>query len=117
MFVSPIRSNRTSSNPAPRSDWIRTIDVRKSGGNAMTEWHIAQMNVGTTLFPTDDPRIAGFMEKLDEVNAVADSSPGFVWRLQTESGNATDIKPTDNPNFIVNMSVWSSVEALFEFVY
>ena len=83
----------------------------------MAEWHIAQMNVGTTRYPLDDPRIAGFVDKLDEVNALAEASPGFVWRLQSESGNATDIKPTDDPNFIVNMSVWESVEALFGFVY
>jgi hypothetical protein len=84
----------------------------------MTEWQIAQMNVGTTLYPIDDPRIAEFVDGLDAVNALADASPGFVWRLQTESGNATAIKPRDaDPLFIVNMSVWETVEALFEFVY
>jgi hypothetical protein len=83
----------------------------------MNSWHIAQMNVGTTLFPLEDPRIAEFMARLDEVNALADASPGFIWRLQSASGNATDIKVSDDPNFIVNMSVWVSVEALFDFVY
>ncbi|HYB09191.1 MAG TPA: DUF3291 domain-containing protein [Alphaproteobacteria bacterium] len=81
------------------------------------EWHIAQMNVGTTLYPLDDPRIAEFMSLLDEINKSADRSPGFVWRLQSDQGNATDIKVTDNPQFIVNMSVWQSVEVLFDFVY
>ena len=52
-------------------------------------WHLAQMNVATALYPTDDPRMSGFMNRLDEVNALADASPGFVWRLQSESGNAT----------------------------
>jgi len=80
-------------------------------------WHIAQMNVGTTLYPTNDPRIAEFMNALDEINAMADAAPGFVWRLQSEGGNATDIILTDNPLFIVNMSVWQSVESLFDFVY
>jgi hypothetical protein len=83
----------------------------------MNSWHIAQMNVGTTLYPLEDPRIAEFMARLDEVNALADTSPGFVWRLQSASGNATDIKVSDDPHFIVNMSVWVSVEALFDFVY
>jgi hypothetical protein len=88
----------------------------------MTQWHIAQMNVGTTVEATDHPQLADFMNQLDEINALADSSPGLVWRLQSESGNATDIKPTgtnapDNPNFIVNMSVWENVESLFDFVY
>jgi hypothetical protein len=75
------------------------------------------MNVGTALYPLDHPGMAAFMGALDEVNALAESSPGFVWRLKTEGGNATDIKVTDDPQFIVNMSVWQSVEALFEFVY
>jgi len=83
----------------------------------MNRWHIAQMNVGTLLYPLDDPRIAEFVSRLDEVNALADASSGFVWRLQAASGNATDIKTTDDPNFIVNMSVWASAEALFDFVY
>ena len=83
----------------------------------MTDWHIAQMNVGVTVEATDHPQLVDFMNQLDEINALADGAPGFVWRLQSASGNATDIKPSDNPNFIVNMSVWSSVEALFDFVY
>lgn len=83
----------------------------------MTAWHIAQMNVATALFPLDDPRIAEFMGLLDEVNALAEQSPGFVWRLKSDTGNATDIKAADDPKFIVNMSVWRSVEALFDFVY
>src|SRR3989442_657127 len=83
----------------------------------MTQWHLAQMNVGTALFPMDDPRFKGFMDRLDDVNVLAESSPGFVWRLKSDSGNATDIKLTDNPLFIVNMSVWESVESLFDFTY
>ncbi|MEM9209251.1 MAG: DUF3291 domain-containing protein [Pseudomonadota bacterium] len=84
----------------------------------MTErWHVAQINVGTTLFETDDERLEGFMSRLDAVNALADESPGFVWRLQSDSGNATDIDVGGDPLFIVNMSVWDSIDALFEFVY
>lgn len=83
----------------------------------MPGWHIAQMNVGTVRYPTDDPRIAEFMRQLDAINALAEASPGFVWRLQSEQGNATDIILTANPLFLVNMSVWKSVEDLFDFVY
>lgn len=83
----------------------------------MSEWQIAQMNVGTVLYLPDDPRMAGFMGRLDEINALAEASPGFVWRLQSASGNATDILTTDNPHFLVNMSVWRDVEALFDFAY
>ena len=80
-------------------------------------WHIAQINVATALYPLDDPRIAEFMGLLDEINALAEASPGFVWRLKSDQGNATDIQVTDDPKFIVNMSVWQSVEALFDFAY
>jgi len=80
-------------------------------------WHLAQINVGRFVAPPGDPRIAPFMDALDRVNALADASPGFVWRLQDESGNATAIQPTDDPLFAVNMSVWRSADALFDFVY
>jgi len=83
----------------------------------MNPWHIAQMNVGTVLYPLEDPRIADFMASLDEINALADASCGFVWRLQSASGNATDIKTSNDTQFIVNMSVWASAEALLDFVY
>jgi hypothetical protein len=81
-------------------------------------FHLAQINVGRLVAPIDDPRIAGFVSKLDPVNALADSSPGFVWRLQSAAGNATDILYDENdPTMMVNMSVWESVETLRDFVY
>ena len=83
----------------------------------ITKWHIAQINVGTTLYDADDPRMSGFMNRLDKINGLADQSPGFVWRLQSESDNATDIDVGRGANFIINMSVWESAEALFDFVY
>ena len=68
--------------------------------------------------PVDDPMIADFVAGLDPINALADSAPGFVWRLQTEDGNATAIRPvTDDGLIAINLSVWESVEALAEFVY
>ncbi|TLY63308.1 MAG: DUF3291 domain-containing protein, partial [Gammaproteobacteria bacterium] len=63
----------------------------------MNEWHIAQLNVGRILAPTDSPQLAEFMARLDEINALADGSPGFVWRLKSDSGNATDIKVSEDP--------------------
>ena len=83
----------------------------------MTGWHLAQINVGRLVAPQGDPRVAPFFEALDAVNAIADASPGFVWRLQDESGNATAIRPTPDPLFAVNMSVWEDADALFAFVY
>jgi hypothetical protein len=79
--------------------------------------HVAQMNVGTARYDLGDPGMADFMNNLDRINALAETSPGFVWRLTGEGNNATDIKPTDNPRFIVNMSVWRSIEALLDYVY
>ncbi len=67
--------------------------------------------------PLEDPLLADFMAQLDEINALADQSPGFVWRLQDETGSATDIQVEEDPLLIVNMSVWESREALFDFVY
>ena len=78
---------------------------------------LAQINTGRLIAPVDDPKIAEFVAQLDPVNALADTAPGFVWRLQSSSGNATDIVYNDHPFVIVNMSVWESVEALRDFVY
>jgi len=82
--------------------------------------HLAQVNIARMHFPLDDPRMADFVALLDPVNAIADDSPGFVWRLQSSYGNATDI-PYDpavsDPFLLVNMSVWQSLESLREFTY
>ena len=83
----------------------------------MSDWQLAQVNVATARYPEGDTRIQQFYDQLDEINALAEQSPGFVWRLQSESGNATDIQVTDDPMFIINLSVWASVESLFEFAY
>jgi hypothetical protein len=80
-------------------------------------YHLAQINIGRLVAPLDDPKIAEFVAQLDPVNALADSAPGFVWRLQSDSGNATDIPYSDDPFVIVNMSVWESMEALRDFAY
>lgn len=81
------------------------------------EWHLAQINVGRLVAPHDDSRVTGFFAALDRINALADACPSFVWRLQGEGGNATDIAVTPDPRFIVNMSLWEDADALFDFVY
>ncbi len=81
------------------------------------EWHLAQINVGRLTAPPDDPRVQPFFDALDRINALADQSPGFVWRLQDEGGNATAIQVAPDPLFILNMSVWTDADALFAFVY
>jgi hypothetical protein len=79
--------------------------------------HLAQINIARLLAPIDDPRISDFVARLETINALAERSEGFVWRLQSEQGNATDIPYCDDPFVIVNMSVWESVEALKAFTY
>ena len=82
-----------------------------------SHWHLAQLNIGRVRAPMTDPLMAGFVAELEPVNALADSSPGFVWRLQTEAGDATAIRPYDDDTILINMSVWETVEALKAFVY
>jgi hypothetical protein len=81
------------------------------------KYHLAQINIARLIAPLDDPKIAGFVSQLEPINAVADRAPGFVWRLKSESGNATDIAYNDDPFVIVNMSVWESIESLREYAY
>ena len=84
----------------------------------MPHFHLAQLNIGRLRAPMDDPIMAGFKKQLDPINALADASPGFVWRLQTDEGNATSIRPyADDDRMAVNLSVWESLDALQQFVY
>ena len=83
----------------------------------MTGHHLAQFNIARAVAPLDDPVLADFMAQLDEINALAEDSSGFVWRLESDSGNATDIRAYDDPRMLINMSVWDSLKALFDYVY
>jgi hypothetical protein len=80
-------------------------------------WHLAQLNVGRMVAATSEPEVAEFMAALDPINALADAAPGFVWRLQTDAGNATDIHEFDDPLLLLNLSVWESIETLRAFTY
>ncbi len=80
-------------------------------------YYVAQLNIGRIRAALDDPIMTGFVSRLDEINALADRSPGFVWRLQTTQGNATYLRPYADDRILVNMSVWESVAALRAFVY
>ena len=83
----------------------------------MTDFHLAQVNIARLIAPLDSPRLAEFVANLEPVNAVADVSPGFVWRLQTEAGDATSLRIFDDEWLIVNLSVWESLDALRDFVF
>ena len=80
-------------------------------------YHLAQINIARVLAPLDDPLMAGFVEQLNPINALADASPGFVWRLQDEAGDATSIRVFEDDRILLNMSVWETIEALQDYVY
>ncbi len=83
----------------------------------MPEFHIAQINIARMLAPITDPVMQDFVAQLLPINALADESPGFVWRLQSESGDATSIKVYEDDMIIINLTVWESIDALREFAY
>ena len=83
----------------------------------MSRYHLAQLNVGIIKEPLESPVMADFVNNLDRINTLAEASPGFVWRLQTEEGNATALRPTEDENFLVNMSVWEDADSLSQFVF
>ena len=82
----------------------------------LAQYDLAHLNVARLKAPLDSPQLAYFVGNLDRINAIADGSPGFVWRLQDESGNATALHPMGE-DIIVNMSVWRDPESLQAFVY
>ena len=81
--------------------------------------HLAELNIGRMAAPPEDPRMADFMNNLERVNAVADRSPGFVWRLkgESEATGATDLSMPGDPSMAVNLSVWETAEAFETFVW
>lgn len=83
----------------------------------MPEFHLAQINIGRMLGPTDSPVMAEFMNALDRINALAEASLGFVWRLKDETGNATSIRVYADERMAVNLSVWESVATLKAYAY
>jgi uncharacterized protein DUF3291 len=84
---------------------------------AAPEVNVAQVNIALARAPIGAPLMAEFAALLDPINQLADQAPGFVWRLQTEEGNATGVRAFDDDRVIVNMSVWESIDQLAEFVY
>jgi hypothetical protein len=84
----------------------------------MSAYELAQFNIGILRGPIDGPVMAEFVANLERINALAERTPGFVWRLQTAEGNATAIRPyPENENMAVNLSVWQDIEPLSSYVY
>lgn len=80
-------------------------------------YNLAQVNIGRVRAPIDDPMLASFVARLEDINALADATPGFVWRLQTDAGDATAFRPYEDDRILVNLSVWEGPEQLRQFVY
>lgn len=84
----------------------------------MRDWQLAQVNIAKLLKPEGDPSVQEFFDNLDRINALAEQSDGFIWRLKEEDGgNATGIAVSPDPDLIINLSVWRDAETLFEFAY
>lgn len=83
----------------------------------MSAYELAQLNIAVQRAPMDSPVMADFAANLDRINALAEATAGFVWRLQTEDGDATSIRPYDDENLLVNLSVWRDMAALDQYVY
>jgi hypothetical protein len=96
-----------------------TIDCRPGHAGRMTDFHLAQVNIGRVVAPLDSPELADFVAQLPEINALADLAPGFVWRMVDDGGaDSTSLRPDNNDDMLlINCSVWESVQALRDFTY
>lgn len=119
LLISQLTSER-SPTEAPRFRLVgplASIGAHLRAIIGAMDYHLAQFNIGRIHAPVDHPSMQGFTGRLDEINAIADRSPGFVWRLQTEEGNATGLHPYGDPMMIVNLSVWEDVDSFEAFTY
>jgi heme-degrading monooxygenase HmoA len=82
-----------------------------------TKYHLAQVNIGRMRAPLESDVMRDFVARLDEINQLAETAPGFVWRFQTDEGNATAMRPYEDDRILFNLSVWESIEALKDYVY
>ncbi len=90
----------------PASKWVKS----------MPEYHLAHLNIAAMKYPMESTGMADFTANLERINRLADNAPGFVWRLQSEEGNATEIR-LFGENTLVNLSVWHDLETLRSYVY
>jgi hypothetical protein len=85
-------------------------------GHAMPEYQLAQLNIALLSAPLESPELADFVANLDRLNALAEHSPGFVWRLQSDNGDATAFRPFGE-DYLVNLTLWVDIESLHDYVY
>jgi Domain of unknown function (DUF3291) len=91
--------------------------VQLGGTASVSSYHLAQVNIARLAASLDDPIMAGFVANLEPINALADSSPGFVWRFQTEAGDATAARPYGDDRITINFSLWEDLTPLRDFVF
>lgn len=82
----------------------------------MSRYHLAQLNIAMLREPLESPGMADFVANLERINALAEASPGYLWRLQDEAGDATAIRPF-GADVLVNLSLWRDVQSLSDYVY
>ena len=105
----PRRASFMFSSCRPCPPWPTDPQAGRLRRSRLPSFHLAQLNIGLAKEPIDSPLLAEFVAALDPINALADDAPGFVWRLQTDDGNATSIRAFEDERMILNMSVWESV--------
>lgn len=88
-----------------------------STAEAAGRWQLAQSNIARMRYDLDDPRMNDFVSRLDELNRLADTSCGFVWRYESPDNDVTEIEVFGNQRILFNLSVWESVEELQSYVY
>ena len=93
------------------------VRLRLHTRHNLDQWQLAQVNVGRARGEVTDPVMGDFVALLAEINALADQSPGFVWRLQTEDGDATAVRPVEDARVLINLSVWADLPPLRRYVY
>jgi hypothetical protein len=109
--------NQSSPWPLDRLQETSSMTDRAVGPATPGAVHLAQVNVARARGEMTDPVMAGFVARLEEINALAESSPGFVWRLQTEDGDATAVRPYQDTGILINLSVWADLASLGAYVY
>ena len=80
-------------------------------------YHLAENNLAWMRYPFEDPRMAGMRDAIDRINRLGDRSPGFVWRFETEAGDATGVRVLDDPRVLFNLTLWETIEDLRRYVY
>ena len=125
MMTDPLTGLTPETTDAPATDFVERLRadltaIETGARTPPTDWHLAQLNLGLFNAPLEAPEMAPFTNALDRINALAESSPGFVWRLTTDDGSSSsyvDVPGTDDPLVASNLSVWTDLESLWAFMY